>query len=259
MNIQEQIKLETDHLLNGQSTRIICPRCKSDERSMVVSCDNNLLRYKCFRATCNNSSGIVGGVRRQTSNRTKQFVPKVLAEPTIGLTKDVAEWLKDSYELENLHKQGVVYLPLSHRIYMPVYNWIGGTIGGVAKYILKGIKPKTVLYRHQDVPMVHFPKDTVQHPEDAPLVICEDILSSIKVQYIAPACAILGTHLTDGMAEVLYNTGRDIIFMLDPDAVDKAVHMSKRYRALFKSKVVVPSADPKDTLFVDLGELIYGT
>ena len=259
MDIREQVALETTHLNNGESTRIRCPKCKSPEISMSVWCDNNIIHYKCFRATCGNTYGVLGGVRREPSRKVNQFVPKHLTEPTEPLTTQLKQWLVRKYEISVRKSDGFLYLPETHRLYMPVYNYLGGTIGGLAKQLTVGVKPKTVLYRHQDVPMLHFRRRRPNEVADnGPVVVVEDILSATKLRDIVDSVAILGTHITAPMAAILSNLNRPIILMLDPDAVGKSVGIAKTHRALFNSRVVVPPKDPKDTPYNILGDLIYG-
>ena len=98
----------------------------------------------------------------------------------------------------------------------------------------------------------------------SPTVLVEDILSAIKVSIVGKqlerpvnAVAILGTHMTDTMAQEIRSKSSDIMFMLDNDAITKAAELVKKYSLLFNStRIIFPDRDPKDTSYSELLELL---
>ena len=108
-------------------------------------------------------------------------------------------WLERNYEisreLSTLNR--FKYLHCSHRIYMPVFGNLGQELGGVAKHVKKGAKPKTVLYRNREALFLHYAYRVTQGDT---VCVVEDILSSVKVSKLMPCVALLGTNMTDEMA-----------------------------------------------------------
>lgn len=94
---------------------------------------------------------------------------------------------------------------------------------------------------------MHFPPATRQAGSLEQLILVEDILSATKVAQVAPAAALLGTTLSKADCLYLKSIGvRDVILILDPDAISTAIRIKHRVGGLFRNFYVVPVVkDPK--------------
>lgn len=100
----------------------------------------------------------------------------------------------------------------------------------------------------------HAPKDGLawfswEGNDPGPLVVvCEGILDAARVSQMVPACAILGTHVSETKARLLtLRVGcARLIIMLDADATDKAIAVSRMFMGREQRTIVnIPSKDPK--------------
>lgn len=231
----------------------------SPEKSLSITRIPAGYLYHCFRASCTKGSGIVGDMLRMPAHRKKEFISKVLDRPLSNVPHCVCGKMLGTYNLtyQDVEDQEIKYDRQAERIYMPVFDYRGYTIGGVAKTIHKGLKPKTILYRHNDVAMLHFPKPVTHFNI---LVLVEDIISTIKVNKIAPCAALLGTNLNVAIPTLLDIGVEYITLMLDGDASLKAISYKRQYENLFKGfeVVLLPNGkDPKDLSTSKLMYLIY--
>ena len=244
---------------------LLCPFCQKGQ--MAISRKPAGIVYFCYRVSCveGNKGGLVGDslTRANSKPKAKVFEPKICLDPMIRVPMDIYKTMVEPYYIseDEMKRQEFKWLPYKDRLYMPVFNGNGYTIGGVAKTPYKGLKPKTLLYRHNDVPMLHYPKG--QLDEDVPLILVEDIISSVRLVTAGyRSAALLGTHISPAMLSHLVKEEPRVILMLDGDASAKAVSMKLKYAGLFKNFDVVVlsnrdgSDDPKDLTDKILEEIL---
>lgn len=272
-----EIKERCKDMYLDENKTITCPFCQRDwlqqgkpdswqpNQSMSVKRVAVGFVYICHRASC--AEGHSGGIVSDTIDmahfnsapRRKEFIPKTYKGPMSLIPEDIAASILYPYGITKpiQIKQGMKYLPYESRIYFPVYNNIGATIGGQSKAISKLVKPKNISYRQSNGPWIHYPKG-MKH--EGPLVLVEDIISANKVVAAGKrAAAIMGTHLSKEVLDHLIATEPDIILMLDGDASALAAEMKQDYGILFRNFVVVPLSngkDPKDLSIEELREIL---
>lgn len=271
MKPKEEIKKAGEFLAIDETKSIVCPYCIqawesqgrpkiwSPRKSMSITRSYSGYLYICFRATCANE-GIVGSPAVKLNATTKTtFVPSTNTNPLISIPTTV--W-RDMFEPYGVSKadcieQHIQWDAQAQRVYMPVFNRMGYVIGGVGKASNRTTKPKVLTYRDKDVPMLHYPlkQDITQ-----PLVLVEDIISSIKVSKVTSCAALLGSNITKPILKQLLNDEvRDIILMLDGDVGPKSLLIKKKLGSLFRNFSVCQLSndkDPKDLSIEEIKELV---
>jgi len=239
-----------------------CPFCMQDwlsagkpatwapSKSLSVKRVTAGLVYICFRATCSSKPGLLASGPVRLRHSTKEFIPKRYTGDLETLSEEVWERYIRQYDIpyEYVLQQGWKFAPAEQRIYKLLYNYEGYPIGEEVKSVIKGVKPKTILYRHVDSPMLHYP---LGQPREGPLILVEDIMSATKISLVSRAAALIGTNITKPMVhQLLRNGDNNVILMLDPDAVQKAVTLKRRWQHLFGNFSVKllskEEGDPKD-------------
>ena len=258
--MREQIRVMGMQLNVGDSKRFHCPFClATHEKSLAITRTPAGLLYICFRAKCN-TQGIVGDVRMEPI-KNKVFVPQIITEPLVTLPEDIynkylAQYSLDYQDWNILHH--VKFAPESNSLYFPMYNPWGALIGAQLKR-LDNHTPKVLTFRYAEEPLVHFPLDVLK--EYVELVVVEDFISAAVVHEVAPVCSINGTNITKDMLKLFKIIGvKNLILMLDGDAVAKAATIKKAIGPLFKSCRIIPlptGTDPKDFSYRELEKLIY--
>jgi len=260
----------------GDTLRTVCPLCgggSSKERSLAVTREVDKALYICHRASCG-ARGVIWytSARELLSQSTgaPNPAPKkqdVRPMELIDLPKDWSTYLQDRYyfEPEELTPYVVRYDLLSQRVAWSVLDKLGTRRGYVLRSYI-GADPKSLLVLtdkintswhmnlHNHTP---FP-----HPAAGRgvLLVVEDIPSAIRASKYVPTLALNGTNLSDiALDEVLSSNFKHITFALDADASEKAVHMARKYRVMFKStKVLMLKQDIKDMKPRELQELMSG-
>jgi len=258
----------------GSTETIECPFCRNDweaqgrpsiwapTKSMSVTRATAGILYLCHRATCTKGRG--GGIvsdtltKKHLTQQKVEWTPKICRHPMTFVSDDVYGEMVAPYHIskELMQLQEFKWLPTENRLYMPTFNAQGYTIGGTAKTRLKGLKPKVIQYRHNNVPMIHYPKG--QPTVDVPLILVEDVLSALRLASAGlRAAALLGTNIGPRDLDYLTKNEREIILMLDGDASQKAVNYKRNLSTYFDTFIVVPlpyGKDPKDLTDKELKE-----
>src|SRR5690606_8418641 len=161
------------------------------------------------------------------------------------------------YEIpyEELVKQGLKYVRDRNALYMPLYNPWQFRVGEQLKHLDKDTKPKNLIFKNIDEPLVHFPK-TLSLTDYGELVLVEDWISAEKVHEIQPCASLQGTHISPEMISLFKRIGvTKIILMLDGDAKGKAVHMVKQIGPMFEDMRAIyldHGVDPKDLTYKEI-------
>src|SRR5690606_37990072 len=125
------------------------------------------------------------------TNTKPNFKPQFCTHPTEQLPLEVYLEHLIQYEIpyEELVKQGLKYVRDRNALYMPLYNPWQFRVGEQLKHLDKDTKPKNLIFKNIDEPLVHFPK-TLSLTDYGELVLVEDWISAEKVHEIQP-CASL--------------------------------------------------------------------
>lgn len=119
-------------------------------------------------------------------------------------------WLyKAGLSNDDIEALGFYYCDRLQRVVMPVYH-----DGTLLYWQARGFNKDRAKYINPIVP-----KDTLvaRFGKGDTLVLTEDILSAHKVGKVAEAWALMGTALTDGVANLIAARGKPVLIMLDPD------------------------------------------
>lgn len=144
-----------------------------------------------------------------------------------------------------IHEYKIQYSRATKRVFLPVYNKVQDE-DRLVFFQLRGFelfKPKYINPRKK--PKVQFRTGPIT---DMPLVLTEDILSSIKVGQVTRTSALLGTDAdTNLIANIMVDD--KVIIWLDPDSPGqkKARKLIDTFRALGVTGIynVVSQKDPK--------------
>jgi len=243
------IREAAEHLGVDESTRITCPFClDTTEHTMSVTRTISTALYHCFRATCG-KSGVLGASISRTPK--KEFKPRVFNKPTdlILMYQAAVDYLGGYGILPyEAYSQNITWLDKERRLVFPLYDHRGYKWGTLTKAIDKGVKPKTILYKENNIPSLHFPRTGALECET--LVLVEDVMSAIKLSNYTATAAILGTHINEELILYIKSLGfKDVRIMFDNDATAKALGYVNKYKGLLNLSVVEvskPYSDPKD-------------
>jgi len=249
---QEAISLAALDLAQGQTMRSACPFCHAThEASLAVTRQAEGLVYTCPRAKCGQrgfipSQGYDPHWEKQQPKADKPV--KSFDYDLYELPPSLRRMFHDKYDIteDELSQNGFKYAPDANRVAMPIFNWIGYSVGTVARSYAENCKgAKAISYFNDGQAHLHYVPYAGQR--SSAVVCVEDIPSAIRCARFSRACAILGSHLSDDMVAELAGHTQHIILALDPDATAKAFKLRDRYRMYFRNfDVRVLSKDPKD-------------
>jgi hypothetical protein len=268
-----EVKLLAEGKKDGTFLRTWCPICSvkgASEKTFTLQVQVGGILYNCYKNSCPVRGGFLRASTGTLEGTVKNFRKSVL-NPYTDVTESIqgnplaALSLQQSYgistELACANRMSVsvrgryVLGGDVVRLVMPVFSVDKREIGIVTKVLKKPsvyTAPKTMLYPSvEGVPFVHFPL-TNNRASDR-LVIVEDMLSAIRISPYTPACALLGTHLTDEGIRVIRDVCSNVVVALDADTwvttggVPKPLKMIQRLQPHTKSvKAVRITKDPKD-------------
>lgn len=157
-----------------------------------------------------------------------------------GITEDLAK------------KYKIMYSEAMHRVFLPVFNLAGDLV----YYQLRGFDPKKPKYINPAKNgKIHFYAGEVT---EYPLVLCEDILSAIKIGQVTRACALLGTDMSPRLLTNLMIDGRALVW-LDPDEAGQ--HKARKHYQTclalgIRAKNIISLRDPKLYCVDDIKQLL---
>lgn len=259
---RESIKQAALDLPLHSAIHITCPYCEAThERSMRVYRDEVGLHAKCYRAKCGEYRFLPSIPSPDYLYRTKRsrFEPKYFTKELSDPPGEVLQYIYDMWEITKSEVQynHIKYNAERNLLYMPIRDIRGYEIGGQTKALdPKWTGPKAVSYFHNDVVKAHFvwPKGSRSTTK---VVVVEDILSAIKVGRVLPAVALLSCDMTADVANHLASIFKEMILMLDPDALTKSLVIKRKYSLYFMNfSIIQLSKDPKDIPFDELKEVL---
>lgn len=234
------ISLSGASLRPGETERtLLCPACKgggTQEKSFSMSRKENVILYKCFRASCGihgkiDVHGTLGNLA--VKEEVQETVHKRLGRP-FGLPLQRVENTTplSAYGLvvEELDMYGVRYCKEEDRFAFPVYSPIRAQRG----VMMRNFNAESKFQKWDAYPDVAgdsmgpwcswymHSKTLASH---SPVVVVEDQISAIKVSRQFRTCSLLGTVLNiDKILEVI-RVAKDskIVLALDKDATEKAI------------------------------------
>ena len=256
---QDQIALQGLDLDEGQFKRGSCPHCGSSQ-SFRLSRYDNILFYKCYRASCP-TSGLIplspGAIyKSHPVKENQEFRQKLYALPD-----KAREYVQTKYGISDIHR----YAKWSeaYGLIFPVLDKFGSTIGYTSKN-LYGKMPKAHTWRlAPDVPLLYQPRASWDDLLTDNLILVEGCLDAIKVTQAGyRAIALIGSNLSVDQAKSLKAQGYTKIgLMLDADTWHHAKpgKLRDQFGLYFDKFTLIPTdADPKDTHMKELRRNIDG-
>ncbi len=231
------------------------------------------IRYICFSASCG-----FHGIITSKGGYTKELDQKVLRHSKLfsgtltALIDSEKQYLMDTFGISWQHLHNVRFSDEDMRVYFPQYDVMGRVFGYIARHYpaldnnrtTKGAKA----YWKQVIPGdpgLLFPNMEVmaQVVEQHRVVVVEDYPSMLRInsQLGVPTCCLGGTNIYSAHLDTMITMGvRELIILLDADAVVKAIKLKRGLSLAFDSVTVIPltGADPKDMTTDELNLIFKG-
>ena len=262
-NYKTQLSYLNSELELGETTRSIqCPFCLKQNGDFAVTRVEDGLLYKCFRVACDSKGFIPSNLGEWNS---REFLPiyssavrKTEEYPyeshIINLNENQILYLQNKFELTNeeiiLNK--IKWCDKTERIIYPILSQNGNIKGYVSRYYKElsgkkydGVKSRTYwINRSNNYFNVSFPYRREYDVKNIFLLV-EDIISSIRMARYEQSIALLSNSIPTNAMSLL--SGKDVIIVLDNDAISHALKIKHRYSLFFKSCQFIPiDKDPKD-------------
>lgn len=264
-NYRTQLSHLNSELEVGETTRSVqCPFCLKQNGDFAVTRTEDGLLYKCFRVACD-SRGFIPSNLGEWVSYSREFLPfnssivrKTEEYPyeshIINLDENQILYLQNKFELTNeeiiLNK--IKWCDKTERIIYPILSQNGNTKGYVSRYYKElsgkkydGVKSRTYwINRSNNYYNVSFPYRREYDVKNI-FILVEDIVSSIRMARYEQSIALLSNSIPTNAMSLL--SGKDVIIVLDNDAISHALKIKHRYSLFFKSCRVIPiDKDPKD-------------
>ena len=259
-------------LPEGCSTRGVCPKC-GEKGTFSLSRINSEIKYICFRASC----GFKGVITSKGSDvplldETVLRQHKLFNGTLTALNENEIDYLYRKFRIDTEWLEHTRYSEEDCRVYYPQYDEIGRVFGYIARHYPKldgnrrthGAKAywKQVL---PGDPGLLFPNMEVmaQVVKEQRVLVVEDYPSMLRInsQTGVPTCCLGGTNIYASHIDTMLTLGvKDLIILLDADAVVKAVKLKRGLSLAFDSVTVIPltGADPKDMTHDELKSIMRG-
>ena len=264
---REALKLDAAGLNAGDARGDIpCPAC-GEGGSFGIRRAPECILYNCFRLKCGIRGFIpmVGGFTYSgKANHKKEQKMNPFHDELAELPKTIKGWLYHKYGLTTsvVERHGWLYDSRNHRLVMSGMSYFGYEFVQVAKKLPESTYggPKAVNYFcHADPTKLAFPRPHQDYVQGQTVVLVEDLISAAKVGTFMNCAALLGTGLSKEQVAFLAAHYKQVIMMLDADAIDKALKYNKQYGSLFdKFAVSYMPEDPKDTPYHKLEAAVMG-
>jgi len=242
-----------------------CPSC-GVTGSFNLTREDGQLKYICFRASCT----FQGRIDSKTGKHLHHLTPSRKVHLFDGrlshLISTEVDFLMHKFQIKPSWLYAVRWGENDKRVYYPQYDLSGRIVGYIARHYEElagyplGPYPKAIWK-----PVVStqtglcFPNMEVlaMIRTQKRVALVEDYLSSLRMssQLHIPTCCLGGTNLYDSMVSTLLQLGvKEVIVVLDKDAISKAVKMKRLLSINFPNTVIVPliGVDPKDMSFEEL-------
>ena len=227
-------------LKNGETRRMDCPAC-GGKNTFTVTKNSGSVLWNCYKASCN-IKGATG-----TAFSREEFARRMEPEKSVERFT-----IPDSFTL-NFPDRMIKYMTTNHVLdawkdnRVEMYHDVvqnravfiikssGQTIDAVGRALSRGIK----WHRYGKSKQPFVVKTDTSHA-----IVVEDAASAAAVSEYGTGIALLGTHLTDEALDVI--TGyRSVTVALDRDAINKALHLTKRIKQFTTATMKILKDDPK--------------
>ena len=259
-------------LPEGCSQRVECPKCGS-KGSFSMSRINSEILYICFSASC----GLKGVITSKGSDgipldQTVLRQHKLFKGTLTALEYEEMHWISETFHIKTEWLEHTRYSEEDGRVYFPQYDVMGRVFGYIARHYpaLDGNRRThgAKAYWKQVIPGdpgLLFPNMEVlaQVIESQCVVVVEDYPSMLRInsQIGIGTCCLGGTNIYSTHIDTMLALGvRELVILLDADAVTKAVKLKRGLSLAFDNVTVIPllGADPKDMTHDELTNTFKG-
>ena len=241
------------HLSFGQKERVNCIDECGGGNSMVISYDHKGHSAYCFRcgAQYNRHRGTVT-LDERMAERAAEAALQASLSTKVELPHDITHeipsehswWLTQSGITQTVAQEySIGWSDALQRIVLPVTDHTGNLTYWQARAVYPDQVPK---YINPSVPKDRVIFSAGQHKADGRVVVCEDILSAIRVGEHIAAFSILGTKLSDDQISILEDYPH-VSFWLDPDEAGKkgAIEGVRILSLVTRADILHSHDDPK--------------
>lgn len=245
---------------------IACSRCRErgDDRAgdnFALYADGSGYCWKCKHYTLADNV-IANYKQKQSETPTTYKMPKILLpkDSVSDYPKACINWM-NSYELDktDMLYNGVLWSEEEQRLIFPFWN--GETLEGWQGRYLGTDKTKAKWYSKgdvQDIIHILYMGRVDQHENKGELVLCEDIVSAIKVSKLGiSAMPLFGVNVKARIPQFRILSYLEYIIFLDPDMHQHSLRESLTMRLNgFKTHVILSDKDPKEYSYIQLQEIL---
>jgi len=210
--------------------RMICPYCDDETGHLYYSVQKRV--YHCHKCGASGKGKPEAEVVREIEVDKRYKNTSIWTKPkTVGIFSNsiMAKKARQFLRSKGLFKSEVKKYRLAvafDRLLIPIYNddgdmvyWIGRTLTG-----------NRIKYTNPPRPATDVVFKTFQGKVDKAVVV-EGFFDAVRVGRVLPAIALLGKELTEEKSKkVIDNVSREIIIMLDSDAVKHSFRIYDKLR-----------------------------
>lgn len=257
-------------LPEGCSQRADCPKC-SRKGTFSMSRVDGELRFICFSMNCGLKGVITSRGSYAPSLEQKVIRQHKLFNGTLSaLNHYEMEYLSTTFRIAYDWMSSIRYSEEDGRVYYPQYDTMGRVFGYIARHYpaLNNDRPTkgAKAYWKQVIagdPALLFPNMEVlaQVVDEQRVIVVEDYPSMLRINSQAgiPTCCLGGTNIYTRHIDTMIELGvKELIILLDADAVVKAVKLKRGLSLAFDKVTVIPltGADPKDMTLNELNDIL---
>ena len=242
--------------------------CSGDSNAMVVERKRDGVYAKCFRCGCFgiNREGRVRGFFDKEKSRDAIDVKHGDITMPYDSQGDVREWPSAARVWvrqarvtdEEVKRYGISYSDRLGRVVLPVWR-DGVLVGYQARKIHEGDEGPKYYTRTSEPERMVFTVDNDSHRES--VVLCEDVLSTIRVGRFMSAGAILGTSTSNYSLDLLTRGKKHAIIYLDYDnrvVINTSIKLKNKLELLLSNvDLIRTDRDPKGLSDIELQDVLY--
>lgn len=225
---------------NGETKRLDCPMCGGYNTFTITKNDGKLV-WNCYKASCRSKGARGGSYTREDLARRNEPAKKpidfiVPDSFTLNYPDHMIKYMNDNNVLGAWKDNRV---ELFHDVVQNRAVFIVKSNGKPVDAVGRALKFGKKWHRYG------VSKDPFVTKGDPDLAfVVEDAASASAVSQYGTGIALLGTHLTDRALEVI-SQYRSVVVALDYDAMNKALHLTKRIKQFTNCTMKILRDDPK--------------
>tara|TARA_Y100000114_G_scaffold104381_1_gene97617 strand:- start:182 stop:919 length:738 start_codon:yes stop_codon:yes gene_type:complete len=224
----------------GETKRMDCPEC-GGKNTFTVTKNSGSVLWNCYKASCN-IRGATGAVlsRDEFARRMEPEKPvdkfEIPESFSMNFSDQMVKYLANNNVFDAWKNNRVdLYHDVTQNRAVFIIKSSGQAIDAVGRALGRGVK----WHRYGKSKKPFVVKTDVNHA-----FVVEDAASAAAVSEFGTGIALLGTHLTDEALEVIAEF-RSVTVALDRDAMNKALHLTRRLKQFTTATMKILKEDPK--------------